>query len=226
MGVSERRVREKNIRRDSAIEAAVKIYKEEGYYAITMDKIAERSELSRAALYLYFKSKDEILVKAIVIHTDFFTDQLQKIYDNRENYKYDLLGKLWECFYIYYEKDPDVFNLGLFFHQNEIVRNLPEYLRIKLYETGSRAVKIQHAIVAYGVDEGIFINSDPRTLAEVIWTSSLGILHLERSKYIFHGRTHLGTTRELAIKVLQRGILNKPDNQYIDSHNPEQQLIK
>ena len=60
MGVAERREREKQQRRDQAIQAAMEIYNEEGYHAITMDKISERAELSRAALYLYFKNKDEI----------------------------------------------------------------------------------------------------------------------------------------------------------------------
>ncbi|MFH0976531.1 MAG: TetR/AcrR family transcriptional regulator [Spirochaetota bacterium] len=212
MGVSERREREKNIRRDSAIAAAMKIYKQEGYYAVTMDKIAENSELSRAALYIYFKSKDEIFINAIVAYYDFFAEQLQKVYDNREIYKNELLEKLWECFQAYYERDPDVFHLNYFFHQDEVIRHLPEYLRVKLHQTGSRVAKIQHAIIAYGVDNGIFIKTDPRTLAEVIFTSALGILHFERSKNIIHGKTHLKITSDLALKVLLRGIRNNPNN--------------
>ena len=58
MGVIERREREKQQRREQAIQAAMEIYDEEGYHAITMEKIAERAEISRAALYLYFKNKD------------------------------------------------------------------------------------------------------------------------------------------------------------------------
>ena len=77
MGVVERRKREKDLRRELAIDAAMSIYEEEGYHAITMEKIAERSELSRAALYLYFKNKDEIIISAIVSHADFFVRLLQ-----------------------------------------------------------------------------------------------------------------------------------------------------
>ena len=82
MGVIERRAREREVRRESAIDAAMKIYEEEGYHAITMDKIAQRSELSRAALYLYFKNKEEILVSAIVAHAEYFAEVLKEVYDN------------------------------------------------------------------------------------------------------------------------------------------------
>ncbi|MBN2402938.1 MAG: TetR/AcrR family transcriptional regulator [Spirochaetes bacterium] len=211
MGVIERREREKSIRRDCAIDAALGIYKEEGYHAITMEKIAERAELSRAALYIYFKSKDEILINAIITHAEYFAEQLRIIYDNREKHKHRLLETMWECFENYYEKDPDIFNLAQYFHQNEIIRNLPDYLRDMLYKSGSNVVHIQHSIVGYGVDEGIFIQCDPRTLSEVIWTSFLGLMELERSKYIFREKSHFKVTRDLAIKVFMRGILNQPD---------------
>jgi AcrR family transcriptional regulator len=209
MGVIERREREKNIRRDCAIDAAMELYKEEGYHSITMEKIAERSELSRAALYIYFKNKDEILINAIVRQLDFFTEQLQILYDERETYKYSLLEKMWEIFERYFEKDPDAFSLALYFHQNEIIRNLPEYLRNMLYKSDSRVVRLQHSIVEYGVNEEIFIQCDSRTLSEVIWTAFMGLMELERAKYILREKSHLKITKDLAIKVFLLGILNK-----------------
>ena len=94
MGVMERRKREREVRRELAMDAAMSIYEEEGYHAITMEKIAERAELSRAALYLYFKSKEEILVSAIVAHADYFARVLNEVYDNRESTKQSVAGKI------------------------------------------------------------------------------------------------------------------------------------
>jgi TetR/AcrR family transcriptional regulator len=207
MGVIERREREKNIRRERAIDAAMEIYKEEGYHSITMEKIAERSELSRAALYLYFKTKDEIFISAIVSHTNYFADLLEEVFDNKENFKQALLEKMWETFENYYEKAPDVFNATQYFHQSEIIRNLPDNLRDMLYKLGSRVVHLLQGIVQYAIKEGVFIKCDHRTLAEVIWTSFLGINDLERSKYVLSKNSHLKITRDCALKVLSRGIL-------------------
>jgi AcrR family transcriptional regulator len=207
MGIKERRKREKRLRRELIMEAAMAIYNEEGYHATTMEKIAERSELSRAALYLYFKSKDEILIHAIVAHTNYFTNLLRDVYDRRREYRGHLLEKLWESFIGFYEKEPITFNATLYFYQSEMIRNLPKELSDIFLKSASQVVRLQHQIVEYGVQEGIFIESNPRALSEVIWTSFLGIIQLERSKQVLSRKSHLDATRDLALKVLVRGIL-------------------
>jgi AcrR family transcriptional regulator len=102
----------------------MRIYEEKGYHAITMGKIAERVELSRAALYLYFRNKDEIMISSIVPHADYFPRVLQKVYDSRESIKGELLEKLWESFQRFYEKDPRVFTASQFLHESETIGNL------------------------------------------------------------------------------------------------------
>lgn len=208
MGVIERRRREKDVRRELAIDAAMSIYEEEGYHAITMEKIAEKSELSRAALYLYFKNKDEIVISAILIHADYFASVLQKVYDNRESIKEELLEKLWECFQRFYEKDPVVFTAWQLFHQSEMIGNLGVELRDVLHESGAKVVTLQHKIVEYAVAEKIFIQCDHRALSEVIWSTFLGIVYVERSKNVLSHKSHMAITQDLARDVLSRGVLN------------------
>jgi len=208
MGVIERRKRERDARRELAIDAALTIYEEDGYHAITMEKIAERSELSRAALYLYFKSKDEILISAIVAHADYFAHVLQEVYDDREKIKDQLLEKLWECFQRFYEKDPVVFTAWQLLHQSEMISNLSPALRDILHEAGAKAVALQHRIVEYAVSEKIFIECDYRALSEVIWASFLGIVCVERSKNELSHKSHMAITQDVARKVLAQGVLN------------------
>jgi TetR/AcrR family transcriptional regulator len=209
MGITERRKREKDLRRELVMDTAIAFYNEEGYNAITMEKIAERCEISRASLYLYFKNKDEILISAIVNHTEYFTDLLQNLYDNREQFKDRLLEELWNCFIDFYEKEPGTFNATLYFLQREMILNLPEELKNRIDKSGRNVVNLQHRITEYGVKEGLFIECDPMTLAEVVWTSFLGIIQLERSKQILAHKGHLEKTRELAFMVLTRGIIRK-----------------
>jgi TetR/AcrR family transcriptional regulator len=209
LGITERKKRERDLKRELAMEAAMAIYDEEGYHAITMEKIAERCELSRASLYLYFKNKDEILINAIVEHTEYFTDLLQDLYDNRELLKYKLLEELWGRFILFYEKEPGTFNASSYFLQREMIMSFPKELRDSIDESGSKVVSLQHKIIDYGIRQGFFIDCDPMTLAEVIWTSFLGIIHLERSKQVLSHKVHLEKTRDLALTVLARGIVKK-----------------
>jgi len=208
MGILERKKREREAKKELAIDAAMSIYDKDGYHAITMDRIAERSELSRAALYLYFKNKEEILVSAIVAHAEYFARILQELYDSRETVKEDLLEKLWECFQRFYEKDPVAFTAWQYFHQSEMIGSLSPELRDILHASGAKVVALQHKIVKYGIGKKMFMHCDYRTLSEVIWSSFLGIVYLERSKDVLSHKSHMAVTQDLARKVLAKGVLN------------------
>jgi TetR/AcrR family transcriptional regulator len=208
MGIPERRKREKEAKRELAIDAAMSIYDENGYRAVTMERIAERSELSRAALYVYFRNKEEILISAITAHADYFAGVLQELYDTRESIKEHLLERLWECFQKFYQRDPVAFTAWQYFHQSEMISSLSPALRDVLHASGAKVVALQHHIVRYGVAEKIFIDCDYRTLSEVIWSTFQGIVYLERSKDVLSHKSHMAETLDLARKVLERGVLN------------------
>jgi AcrR family transcriptional regulator len=219
MGITERRKKEKNFRCQLAMNAAIALYNEEGYHAITIEKIAGRSELSRASLYLYFKNKDDILIRAIVCHTEYFIRLLQDLYDNRELLKHNLLEELWSCFIKFHEKEHETFNVYSYFLQSEMIMHFPQDAKKIIEGSGSRVVNLQHKIVEYGIQEGVFIQCHAMTLAEVIWTSFLGIASLERSKEILSHKDYFRETSDLALKILAKGILNSIKSNQISGVN-------
>ena len=60
MGRTERREREKKEMRDKILDAALKLFVEEGFKNVSIRKIAKGIEYSPGTIYLYFKNKDEI----------------------------------------------------------------------------------------------------------------------------------------------------------------------
>ncbi|MES2796751.1 MAG: TetR/AcrR family transcriptional regulator [Bacteroidota bacterium] len=70
MGISERKVREKEELRQIIINAAIKIFVVEGYEKTSIRNIAESIEYSPGTIYLYFKDKDELL---FAVHEVAFT---------------------------------------------------------------------------------------------------------------------------------------------------------
>ncbi len=63
MTIKDRKEREKEQRRTAIVNAASKVLKDFGYDAFSMDKVAEYAELSKGALYLYFESKENLLIE-------------------------------------------------------------------------------------------------------------------------------------------------------------------
>ena len=60
MGTSQRREREKQQRIDMIMDAALEVFAEKGLKNATMEDVATKSELSKGAIYLYFKSKEHL----------------------------------------------------------------------------------------------------------------------------------------------------------------------
>lgn len=62
MGIEQRKIREKETRRDNIVNAAEEIFLSSGFNNSTIDQIAEKSEIGKGTLYLHFKSKEELLL--------------------------------------------------------------------------------------------------------------------------------------------------------------------
>lgn len=60
MGIKERKMRDKERRKDQILTAAIELIEKQGYEKTTMDEIAEQAELSKGTLYLYFKDKSSL----------------------------------------------------------------------------------------------------------------------------------------------------------------------
>ena len=65
MGITERRQREKERRRSSILSAAKRLVLKHGVEGMSMNQLADATELNKATLYLYFSDKDD-LIDAVV----------------------------------------------------------------------------------------------------------------------------------------------------------------
>jgi AcrR family transcriptional regulator len=211
MGIEERKEREKNRRRESILQAARKAYLEDGWRSTTMEKIAEKAELSRATLYLYYKTKDHIFIDAIVSFLKELSVMLGEVYRRREQLKEDLLKETWRAFVDFYHMDPEMFSISLLFIQREMLPVLPEELRDSLDKAGRQNHSGICKIMEYGIQNNLFIRCNPITLTEAVWSTFLGIVHIENMKKAMSRKSHLDVTLRLAFEILSKGILQSPD---------------
>ena len=63
MGITERKIKEKAKRKASIIKAAKKIIIKNGANNASIDLISKEAQLSKGAIYLYFKSKDDLFLR-------------------------------------------------------------------------------------------------------------------------------------------------------------------
>jgi len=63
----ESRRRARDEKREAVLRAAVQVFLEQGYHRATLNDVAERLNITKPALYNYFRGKDEILFECCVL---------------------------------------------------------------------------------------------------------------------------------------------------------------
>jgi len=91
MGVRERREKERELRRTAIIEAAKTLYSQHGLDGVSMDRIAQEAELAKGTIYLYFKSREELMMAIISHEMEHLVDVLEKVASTRKAPRQQLL---------------------------------------------------------------------------------------------------------------------------------------
>jgi AcrR family transcriptional regulator len=80
----ESRRRARDEKRDAVLRTAVQLFLELGYHRATLNDVAERLNITKPALYNYFRSKDEILFECWALGQERVDDFIAGINDSRE----------------------------------------------------------------------------------------------------------------------------------------------
>ena len=83
MGVKERRAREKEKRRQEILDTAKQVFMIKGISSTTIEDIANRTELSPATIYLYFKNKEELYAYLNLATLEFVCHEVRKIFHSK-----------------------------------------------------------------------------------------------------------------------------------------------
>ena len=85
MSTKDRKLLEKENRRESILSAAEAIMSTNGIHGLSIDLIANETQLAKGTIYLYFKSKEEILSILSVKARKLLFSEFQKIQKNQKN---------------------------------------------------------------------------------------------------------------------------------------------
>jgi AcrR family transcriptional regulator len=184
MGVLERRQREREERRESILDAAEAVFVEKGVAATTVDEIAQRAELSKGAVYLYFGSKDELYLAIAVRALGALFERLCHIRDESHGYSgFDRLGRLLEAYVRFAVENETRFRVAMsWLSSNYSVSDespsFVEYRRFiaRVFELGTEAIDAGKA------DGSVRHDVDTYVLAVELWAALVGLLTLRMNR--------------------------------------------
>jgi len=177
MGISERKIREKEQRKKEILDAAERLFFARGYEDVSMDEIATEVELNKATIYLYFKNK-EALFAAIVLRGIGILKQRYRECMEAQVPGIAKVALLGEAYYRFSQEHPDYLRLIKFYGTERFSQENP--CTAKIGEGYGTCRMILRDAVQEGIDDGtIRADLDPFLISMYLMISFMGILSME-----------------------------------------------
>ena len=181
MGISERKKREKEQRRNDIVDAAEKVFFKKGLNNSTMDEVAEEAELSKGTLYLYFKSKEEIHFeiksRALNILKKMFQESIS---ENKTGF--DNCMEIGKAYVDFVKKHSNYYKAIIHFESNDCsICEFRDKCENFFKEDNPLVFFVQ--IISKGIADGT-IRSDisANVLAQTLWAQTNGVLQYISTK--------------------------------------------
>jgi TetR/AcrR family transcriptional regulator len=179
MSIADRREREKQMRRESIIDAAEKIFFVKGVAASTMDEIADTAELSKGTIYLYFKTKEDLYVGIVERCMHQLIDMFRKATESASTGLEKVKG-MGRALFAFYEECPCHFS-ALFYHHESIpvAIDLDDPRLKPLVEDTNTMAGISFEAIRAGISDGsIRPDVDPKKASFALYSMLLGLIRM------------------------------------------------
>jgi AcrR family transcriptional regulator len=170
----ERKAQERQARRRRIQEAARTVFAERGYSGASIELIARAAQLSVGAIYLYFRSKEDLYVSLIEDALTVFDVEMGQVRDQMETSK--RLRETWNILVRWAERDAEGPRILRLLAQPAIRPQLSDEVVAAVSAGVARIQDHIGACVADGIHAGIYRQVNAREIADLAWSVLLGSL--------------------------------------------------
>ncbi len=165
------RTKEGNKQKD-ILEAAISVFAEYGYNDAKISKIAEVAGVASGSVYLYFKSKDDILLQIFKPIWDQLSNELQDLINNTQISPIDKIDGMIDLVFDMFANNTQ---MGIIFVTEH---NNPK-LRVEINSYTKRFLDLGQSVLENGVSEGVFTaHLDYSIIRSLIFGGIRHLIHL------------------------------------------------
>jgi AcrR family transcriptional regulator len=170
----ERKAQERQARRRRIQEAARTVFAERGYAGASIELIARAAQLSVGAIYLYFRSKEDLYVSLVEDALTVFDVEMGQVRDQMETSQ--RLRETWNILVRWAERDTEGPRILRLLAQPAIRPQLSDDVVVAVSAGVGRIQDHIGACVADGIHAGIYRQVNAREIADLAWSVLLGSL--------------------------------------------------
>jgi AcrR family transcriptional regulator len=170
----ERKAQERQARRRRIQEAARTVFSERGYQGASIELIARAAQLSVGAIYLYFRSKEDLYASLIEDVLTVFDVEMAQLRQSEQ-----VSGRLretWGLLVKWAERDPEGPRILRLLAQPAIRPQLSDEVVATVSAGIARVQEHIGACVADGIHAGLYRQVNAREIADLVWSVLLGSL--------------------------------------------------
>jgi TetR/AcrR family transcriptional regulator len=154
MGIHERKEREREHRREEILDAARDVFFRKGLLLTTMDEIAEKAELSKATLYLYYKSKEDLFLAVAMQGLEMLEEMFHQVLAKALSPVPTLLQFI-DALDRFFEVHRNYFRLFTFFQTPQFHSAVSSDMRESCLATNHRIWTMATDVLRRGMREGV-----------------------------------------------------------------------
>jgi AcrR family transcriptional regulator len=201
----ERKAQERQARRRRIQEAARAVFSERGYAGASIELIARAAQLSVGAIYLYFRSKEDLYVSLIEDTLTVFDVEMAQLRDQAD--VSNRLREAWSIVVRWAEKDPEGPRILRLLAQPAIRPQLSDEV-VSAVSAGLGRIQ-QHiaTCVADGIHAGVYRQVNATEIADLAWSVLLGSLDAaEMHANLGLGNEALSSRAERALQLIESSL--------------------
>jgi AcrR family transcriptional regulator len=184
----ERKAQERQARRRRIQEAARTVFTDKGYGGASIELIARAAQLSVGAIYLYFRSKEDLYVSLVEDALTVFDVEMAQLRDQVEVAR--RLRDTWKLMISWAERDAEGPRILRLLAQPAVRPQLSDEVVAAVSAGLGRVQDHIGACIADGIHAGIYRQVNAREIADLAWSVLLGSLDAAEMQ------TNLGTPVE------------------------------
>jgi AcrR family transcriptional regulator len=171
----ERKQHERHIRRRRIQRAAREVFADKGYAKTSIEQVARQASLSVGAIYLYFRSKEDLYVSLLEETLEVFDAELTQV-RNRHAAADVRLRAAWSYLTTWAGADVEGTRILRLVSQPGVRAQLSDEVSEAVGKGLGRIREHLAAMIADGVSNGIYRRSDAGEIADLLWALFLGTL--------------------------------------------------
>jgi len=199
MGTLERKEREREIKRANMLEAAEALILQKGLEHLNMDEVAEKAEVSKGSLYLYFNSKTDLVLGICHKASSLMNEMTTKVLTEDKS-GLEMVYQIGINYLKFASEHPEFYRAMRFLENYKDTEQAKssDYLSL-CGENRQESFRVMVRAIQIGMQDGSINSSyNAEELALLLWSTSHGVVNMA---YMHQNTEHFKLMDNLGISL-------------------------